>query len=272
MSAKGKPRFRKFVPSDVALDIVQAMDHPGLFKQWFDGPSWDGWRAVLKAAFCLPMSEAEIAFFKSVAGDRDPPKKRVREVWVGAGRRAGKDSIASLIATYAAVFFQAGIDKLRPGERALVQCLACDRDQARIVLGYTRSFFDYIPPLRGMVTRRTADGLKLQNDVDIVIATNSFRAVRGRAVLVSIFDEVAFWQDERSTRPDVETYNAVKPGMATLPGSMLIGISSPYRKSGLLYTKYKKHFGQDDDDVLVVQAASLALNPTLDQSIIDKAM
>ena len=38
MSAKGQPRFRKFVPSDVALDIVQAMDHPGLFKQWFDGP------------------------------------------------------------------------------------------------------------------------------------------------------------------------------------------------------------------------------------------
>ena len=51
MSAKGQPRFRKFVPTDVALDIVQAMDHPGLFKQWFDGPSWDGWRAVLKAGF-----------------------------------------------------------------------------------------------------------------------------------------------------------------------------------------------------------------------------
>ena len=82
MSAKGQPRFRKFVPTDVALDIVQTMDHPGLFKQWFDGPSWDGWRALLKAAFCLPMSEAEIAFFKSVAGDRDPPKKRVRELWI----------------------------------------------------------------------------------------------------------------------------------------------------------------------------------------------
>jgi hypothetical protein len=31
-----------------------------------------------------------------------------------------------------------------------------------------------------MVTRSTASGLKLQNDVDIVIATNSYRAVRGR--------------------------------------------------------------------------------------------
>ena len=36
----------------------------------------------------------------------------------------------------------------RPGERALVQCIACDRDQARVVLGYARSFFDHLPPLQ----------------------------------------------------------------------------------------------------------------------------
>jgi hypothetical protein len=69
----------------------------------------------------------------------------------------------------------------------------------------------------------------------------------------------------------VETYNAVKPGLATLPGALLVGISSPYRKSGLLFSKFKKHFGQDDDDVLVIKAPSLVLNPTIDQSIIDKA-
>ena len=37
MTAKGQPRFRGF-STDVPLDIVQAIDHPGLFKQWFDGP------------------------------------------------------------------------------------------------------------------------------------------------------------------------------------------------------------------------------------------
>jgi hypothetical protein len=50
---------------------------------------------------------------------------------------------------------------------------------------------------------------------------------------------------------------------------MLIGISSPYKKSGLLFRKFKKHFGQNDDDVLVIQAASRVLNPTLDQARID---
>jgi hypothetical protein len=56
-----------------------------------------------------------------------------------------------------------------------------------------RAFFDHIPPLGAMVTRSTASRLELQNDVDIVIATNSYRAVRGRSVLVSIFDDCAFW-------------------------------------------------------------------------------
>ena len=78
-------------------DVVSAMNDARLFKPWFSGPTWDGWRAVLKGAFGLPISDAELAFFRQVA-ERDPPKERVRELWIVAGRRAGKDSIASLIA------------------------------------------------------------------------------------------------------------------------------------------------------------------------------
>ena len=269
MSAKHQPKFRRFVEHE-NFSVIDAMDK--LFPAWFSGGSWNTWRVVLKAAFCLKMTEDEIAIFRTVAGGRAPPRKRVRELWIVAGRRAGKDSVASLVATYSAVFFCADLRELRPGEKAVVQCLACDRSQAQIILNYVRSYFDHVAPLRSMVTRRTATGLELQNDVCIEIGTNSYKSVRGRAFLLSILDEVAFYQDETSARPDTETYNAVKPGLATLPGSMLIGISSPYRKSGLLYTKYKKHFAQDDDTVLVIQAPSLALNPTLDPEIIEKAM
>ena len=91
-----------------------------------------------------------------------------------------------------------------------------------------------------MVTRSTASGLELQNDVDIVIATNSYRAVRGRSVLVSMFDECAFWQDERTARHDVETYRAVLPSLMTLPGAMLVGIATPHKKSGLLFERYNE--------------------------------
>jgi hypothetical protein len=217
------------------IDLASAMQHPKLFRPWFDGPSWDHWRAVLKAAFALPMTDAEREFFHTVA-EREPPTKRVRELWCVVGRGGGKDSVASLIAAYVAALFEPG-RKLRLGERALVMCLACDRDMAQIVLGYTRSYFAGIPPLRGMVVRETVTGFELNNGV---ISTNSFRSVRGRTLLLAILEECAFFRDERSSTPDEELYRAIRPGLARMPGSMLVGISTPYRKAGLLYRMFKE--------------------------------
>lgn len=254
----------------LSFSIAEAMQDPGLFEPWFSGPSWDVWRAILKAAFALPLTKQEREFFRAVA-EREPPTRRVRELWIIAGRRAGKDSIASVIAAHVASFFEYG-DRLRRGERALVMCLAVDREQAKIVLNYCRSYFLEIPPLRTMIERETAGGFELNNGVDIAISTNSFRAVRGRSVLCAIFDETAFWRDERSATPDVETYAAVMPGLATLPGSLLIGISSPYRRAGLLFEKWRDHYGRAGDDILVIRAPSLTLNPTLDRRIIDDAL
>jgi hypothetical protein len=250
-------------------DIIQAMQHPQLFGPYFHGPSWNGWATVLKAAYALPMSDSERAFFRTIA-ERDPPKKAVRErIWI-AGRGAGKDSIESLDTTFSAVTFDRQ-DKLRPGERAVVMCLAVDREQAQIILGYVKGYFAKIPALRKMVMREAADGLELNNGVDIIIATNSYRSIRGRSFLHVCMDEAAFFKDEFSSSPDLEVYNACKPGLR-LPGSTLTIISTPYRRAGLLYNKYAKHYGRDDDDVLVIKAPSLVLNPTLDQSIIDQAL
>jgi hypothetical protein len=250
--------------------IIEALDDEGGFAPWFRGASWWPWRVVLKAAFALPMVDDEIAFFRSIA-DRDPPKRRVKELWIIVGRRGGKDSIASVIAGYgAAAFVDTG--NLRPGERALVVCLAVDRDQAKIVLNYTRSYFTDIADLQSIVRNDTASGFELDNSVDVSILTSNFRSVRGRPVLCAVLDECAFWRSEDSSNPDLEVYNALRPGLATLPGSMLIGISSPYRKSGLLYKKYADYYGKDDPAVLVIKAPTRALNPTIDQSIIDEAM
>jgi hypothetical protein len=64
----------------------------------------------------------------------------------------------------------------------------------------------------------------------------------------------------------------VIPSLATIPNSLLIAISTPYRRAGLLYTKWKDHFGQDDDDVLVVHGSSRTFNPTISQAIVDDAL
>lgn len=252
-----------------AISIDEALTDPELFQPWFEGETWDGWRAVLKAAYALPMTGDEVDFFRTVA-ERDPPKRRVRELWCVVGRRGGKDSVASAIAAHSAALFSDG-DRLRPGERALVMCLATDRDQAKIVLAYTKSYFADIDLLKGMVQRETATGFELTNNVDVAIATNSFRSVRGRPILCAILDECAFWRDDSSATPDEQTYKAILPALASLPGSILIGISSPYRRNGLLWRKYREHFGRDGD-VLVIQAPTRTLNPLIDPAIIEAAL
>jgi hypothetical protein len=251
------------------ITTTAAIDDPHLLAGSFAGESWSTWRVVLRAAEGLPLDDDQRQAFVAVA-EREPPTKRVRELWAVIGRRGGKDSIASAIATAAAMGDYR--EHLRPGERATVMCLACDREQARIVSRYVAGYFQSNPLLAPLVARETDDGLELTNGVEVVVATNSFRAVRGRTVVCAIFDETAFWRDEQSATPDFETYNAVLPGLITLPGAMLIGISTPYRRSGLLFDRWRRFYGTADDDVLVVRGPSTAFNPTLPQSVIDQAL
>jgi hypothetical protein len=251
------------------VDLIDALADQALFQPWFVGPSWDMWRAVLKAAYAKPLSPDELELFRQVA-ERGPPEQPVHELWIAAGRRAGKDSIASAIVAASALVDHSAI--LRPGERGVALCLAVDREQARIVFSYVKAFFECIPMLRAMVERETSSSLALDNNIDIVIATNSFRSVRGRTIVCAILDECAFWRDESSASPDLETYRAIRPGMVTVPGALLVGISSPYRKAGLLYNMFKAHYAKPDPRALYVKGASRTFNPTIDQAEVDAAI
>jgi hypothetical protein len=251
------------------LDILHFMDDPQLCGPHFAGPSWDHWRALLKCWDALPMNVEEVEFVQGIAGGRAMPVRPVREFYAVAGRRGAKSAIASLVGGHAAATFSQG-HRLRAGERALVLCLATDREQAKIVLNYMRGLFADVDLLRNMVEAETQDGFKLRNRVDIVVGTNSFRSIRGRAVLLAVLDECAFWRDENSATPDVSVYQALKPALATLNGR-IVAISTPHKKSGLLYSKFKDHFAQDGDTLVIVSPTRL-LNPLIDQQIIDDAI
>src|SRR5262249_40972434 len=247
-----------------------ALDDPALLAGSFAGSSWDTWRAILKAAYGERLSKAELKLFHQVAGDRPPPKQRVRGLIVIAGRRSGKDSIASAIPTVAAI--QDYRPQLRLGEKASILCLAVDRDQARIVHRYIGAYFSDIPLLQPFLVREDSETIELANKVEIIVATNSFRSVRGKTIACAIFDEASFWRSDDSANPDAETYAAVMPGMVSRPGAILIIITTAYRRAGLAYNKWHDHFGKDDDDVLVVYGPSTAFNPRLPQKIIDRAL
>lgn len=249
------------------LSLIEAINDPNLFASHFRGSSWRPWKIVLKAALGHALTPKELTFFKSIAGGRKPPKRRVRELWCIVGRRGGKDSVASLIVAHAAALFDEK-GKLRPGERPACLCLASDREQAQIVKGYTRAYFEESALLAPMVASETRQGFALTNGVDVIIATNSFRAVRGRTILAAVLDECAFYRSEDSATPDIETYRAIMPGMTTIPDAILIAISSPYRRSGLLYEKYRDYFGKNSDNILVIQASSETMNPTIDKTMV----
>jgi hypothetical protein len=246
-----------------------AISDRNLLGSAFAGSSWDLWKICLKAAYGKPLTKVERRRFHSVA-ERDPPTRQVRELHSIVGRRGGKDSIASACAIVAGIGDYR--QYLRPGEKATVVCVAVDRTQAKIVLRYIVAHFRENPLLRPLVEREVADGVELKNGVEIIVATNSFRAIRGRTIICAIFDEVAYWRDESSANPDEEVYHAVLPGLVTLPGAMLITISSPYRRAGLLYRKWRESYGKNDDHVLVVKGPSRAFNPLLPQEIIDQAL
>ena len=211
------------------------------------------------------MTDAERKFFRTIA-ERDPPKRRVKELWVIGGRRGGKDSVTSAIVAYLAGMFTDRDKRLSPGERASVLCLAVDRDQAGVVLGYVKSYFNDLAMLKKMVASEMQHGLELKNCVE-----GQQYERRGRG-LCAILDECAFWKDESSANPDQKVYEAVKPALATMSEAMIIGICTPHAKSGLLFKKYQKHYGKNDDAVLVIKAPTTVLNPMIPQSVVDEAL
>jgi len=252
----------------VAID--QALADPNILGTGFGSlATWRTWIAVLKAAFALPLDETEREAFAIVSGARCLPAERVRELWAIVGRRGGKSRVAAVLAAFIATCIDHRA-KLAPGECGMVLVLAASRAQAKVVFAYVCGCLENSPILSQQVETVTADEIRLKDNIVVAVHSNSFRTVRGRTLLCAIFDEISYWRSDESANPDVETYRAVLPSLATTAG-LLIGISSPYRRRGLLHDKHRDAFGQDDDDVLVVQGASTLFNPTLDNHVIDRA-
>src|SRR5712691_10894209 len=225
------------------------------------------WQAFLASAFALPMSEAQLAIYRRHTGRATPPTTPCRELWTIAGRGAGKDRLASLVAVWLAAFKPYHV---APGERPTVALIAADRQQARVLFRYVVALVE-IPLLATMVTKQTRGAIELSNGVVVEVHTCSFRSLRGYSFAAVVCDELAFWRDESSANPDEEVLTAVRPGLAKIPGSILVCISSPYARRGALWNAYKRHYGKDTDGVLVWQAATAEMNPTVDPAVIAAA-
>jgi len=256
------------------MNIIEAIEDPRFFRPLFRNIStWAGWIVFMKAVFGIPITDpAEMRLFESCTGLASPRGTRAREVYCVAGRRSGKSWISSVIAVYLACF-KDWRPHLSPGERGMVFIVACDKIQSSVIQRYVSTILHSNHSFEKMIERETSERIDLVNNITIMIKTASFRTIRGFTLLCAILEELAFWRsDETSSNPDKEILNAVRPALSTVPGSLLIGISSPYARSGVLWERFHSHFGDPDTSYLVWRAPTTIMNPTISQSLIDEAI
>jgi hypothetical protein len=220
----------------------------------FAAASWAAWRQIL--ALITP---------------------EVREAICIVGRGGGKSMIAALIAVE-----RASREYSRaPGEQIYVGVLAPDRRQAAVTRRYIAGLLRSVPAFAELIVRDTTDSLELRNGVVVEVITASAVAPRGRSYAAFIVEEAAFLPDDESANPDEEILAAIRPALARVPGSLLVVISSPYARRGVLYDAWTKYgdasadedalFARVTGDVLMVKAPTQVLNPAFDAREIAKA-
>lgn len=253
------------------MTILDAIHDKQLFRPLFKNlDTWKSWLTVLRAIFALEMTDEERTLFTSLTGRETPPHAQVNECWLVVGRRGGKSFIVALIAVFLACFRDYR-PFLGPGEKGVVMIIATDRKQSRVIMRYLTALLNAIPMLTSMIEKQDSECIDLNNRVSIEITTASYRTIRGYTVVAALCDEIAFWRSEDSANPAEEILAALRPAMSTIPGALLVGLGTPYKRSGPLYDAYKRHYGQDSR-VLVIQAPTTTMNPSVPESVIAHAV
>ncbi|GBQ91484.1 hypothetical protein AA23498_1193 [Acetobacter nitrogenifigens DSM 23921 = NBRC 105050] len=247
------------------ISILDAMHDPALFGEEFTDASWDAWKAFLAALLALPATETQAELIRACTGRLDLPVSPFRRAALICGRRAGKSRMLALLGTCLATLRDYR-SHLSAGEVATVGIIAADRRQARTIFRYVRGLINSVPAIEAEVTSETNETIELgKRRVVIEIGTASFRGTRGYTYAAVLCDEVAFWRDDTGANPDEEIITALRPGLATIPGSMLLLASSPYARRGVLWKTFRKHYGQEAATTLVWKASTRTMNPSFDE-------
>jgi hypothetical protein len=253
------------------VPIRRALTDPGLLGNVLSGPSWRNWTVLLIAAMGEQLDDNERTIFKQFTGREREPGQRVEEFVAVKGRRAGGSRAASVLATYIGGLCEH--PALVRGERGVLLSVAADQRQADVILDYTEANFRGSPVVAQLIETRNARELRLNNGIDIEVRAADFRRLRGLTFVAAIADEIAFFPlSEGSANPDSEILAAIRPGLATTRGPLFI-ISSPYARKGELWRTFQQQYGPAGDPLLLVaKGTSRQFNPTLPQSLVDRAM
>lgn len=255
------------------MNIIEAIFDPRFLRRNFkDFSSWQAWLVFLKGLFGLPIdSGAELELYTQCTGLREASRRPYRESYVICGRRSGKSFMSAIVAVFLATF-RDWKPYLSSGEKGWIFIIATDREQAKIVKSYISGILNGNEIFKKMIRKESVWEIELTN-INIAVKTCNFRTLRGYTVLAAICEEIAFWRDENSANPAQEILTALRPSLSTIRDSMLIGISTPYSRSGVLWEQYNSNFGNASADApLIWRAPTRVMNPSIDNRIIDSAI
>jgi hypothetical protein len=234
-------------------------------------PSWFAWNTLSIAGMGEELTDEERQVFTQLTALDREPLQRVEELIAIKGRRAGGTTFMARILVYLCCLCTYD-DVLAAGERGIGLFLASTTEQAAVAFARAVGIIDASPILKSMVVKPpTQDTVTLSNRTDLVILPASARSLRGITCVGICADETGWWQVD-GNNSDSEILNAGRPALATTNGMLVIG-SSPYRPEGELFKLFDQFYGKSDDKkILVSRATSRETNPTLPQSVIDRAM
>lgn len=189
----------------------------------------------------------------------DPNKLKdvkVNKINLICGRRSGKTLISAVVAIYCAISNN-WKPFLKKTPFATVLIMSHSREFSDEVLEVIRTLIEASHILSALVNKdkkNTSSTMNLKvpwiingnqiqySRVQIKVAAASSKTTRGVAACAILCDEIAFWNlDENMKETDAKIMKAVRPAMKQFREfGMLIKLSSPGIKQGILHSEYKK--------------------------------
>jgi hypothetical protein len=199
------------------ISLTKALLDPHLFGGVFAKPSFWTWRVVAKLIDGEALTEErEVELFKTCTGRSKLPDGPVKQMFILAGRRAGKDRFMSAVAVWRAALAADWHRHISPGEAACTLTLGSDKKQAAIMRNYALGLLR-APLLAREVTRSTDEVTEFISGGSVEIGTNDASLVRGRSLTTFLGSECCFWKSDESASSDAEVWSAAAPGLSMAP-------------------------------------------------------
>jgi hypothetical protein len=196
------------------------------------------------------------------------------------GRRGGKTTLAAALSCFCSIK-EDWSKYLEKTPVATILILSPTKELSQEILEIVRNMYQNSPVLNRLIDtkkRNTQSTFNIKvpfieivdgkeqvhfSRVQIKVGAASKKTTRGIAACAVICDEISFWgTDEKFAETDVDILRAVKPAQAQFKDKfLLIKLSSPGIKQGVLYDEYQKRF-ELPESYAVFKAPSWVWNPS----------